>query len=66
MGFTDLHSCIPVTVEGIPPILIPGQFDQYIVYQTALEKLTNNKFVCIYQEEFKREIFLQELSKKKC
>ncbi|XP_023342773.1 uncharacterized protein LOC111712410 [Eurytemora carolleeae] len=36
LGFTDLDSCIPVTVEGIPPILIPGQFDQYIVYQTAL------------------------------
>jgi len=31
MGFTDLNSCIPVTVEGIPPILIPGQFDQCIV-----------------------------------
>ncbi|XP_023347681.1 uncharacterized protein LOC111716458 [Eurytemora carolleeae] len=72
IGFTDLDSCIPVTVEGIPPILIPGQFDQNIVYQTALKKitnnkfenLTNNKFVCIYEEKFKREIFLQELSKK--
>ena len=64
MGFYDLDSCIPVTVEGIPPILIPGQFDQNIVYQTALQKMTNNKFVCIYEEKFKREIFLQELSKK--
>jgi len=64
LGFTDLNPCIPVTVEGIPPILIPGQFDQYNVYQTALQKITNNKFVCIYQEKFKREIFLQELSKK--
>ena len=64
LGYPELNSCIPVTVEGIPPILIPGQFDQYIVYQTALQKMTNNKFVCIYQEKFKREIFLQELIKK--
>ena len=64
LGFTTLNSCIPVTVEGIPPILIPGQFDQYIVYQTALQEITNNKFVCIYEEKFKREIFLQELRRK--
>ena len=32
MGFNDLNSCIPVTVEGIPPILIPGQFDLLIFY----------------------------------
>jgi len=64
LGFPDLNSCTTVTVAGIPPILIHGQFDQNIVYQTALEKLTNYKFVCIYEEKFKREIFLEELSKK--
>ena len=64
LGFTDLDSCTTVTVSGIPPILIYGQFDQNIVYQTALEKLTNYKFVCVYEEKFKREIFLEELSKK--
>ena len=64
LRFPDLDSCTTVTVEGIPPILIYGQFDQNIVYQTALEKLTNYKFVCVFQEKFKREIFLEELSKK--
>ena len=64
LGFDLLNSCTTVTVSGIPPILIPGQFDQNIVYQTALEKLTNYKFVCVYEEKFKREIFLEELSKK--
>jgi len=52
LGFTNLNSCLPVTVEGIPPILIPGQFDQNIVYQTALQKINNKKFVCIYEEKF--------------
>ena len=64
LGYTRLNSCTTVTVAGIPPILIPGQFDQNIVYQTALEKLTKYKFVCVYEEKFKREIFLEELSKK--
>ena len=31
---------------------------------SALEALTNKKFVCVYEEKFKREIFLQELRKK--
>ena len=64
LGYTTLNSCTPVTVEGTPPILQYGNFEQNSVYQTALEALTNNKFVCIYEEKFKREIFLQELRKK--
>ena len=64
MGYPNLNSCTPVTVEGTPPILQYGNFEQNSVYQTALEALTNNKFVCIFQEKFKREIFLQELRKK--
>ena len=64
LGSSNLNSCTPVTVEGTPPILQYGNFEQNSVYQTALEALTNNKFVCIFQEKFKREIFLQELRKK--
>ena len=58
LGYGTLNSCISVTVEGTPSIFQYGNFEQYSVYQTALEALTNNKFVCVYEEKFKREMFL--------
>ena len=64
LGYGTLNSCISVTVEGTPSIFQYGNFEQYSVYQTALEALTNKKFVCVYEEKFKREMFLQELKKK--